>query len=82
MTLPPSAPARPRSAVRLAWRLASIAAAGAHATVAARQQSISVDGVNYLEMGAAYWRADWETAVNGIWSPLYGVITAGVLRLV
>ncbi len=29
------------------------------------------DGINYLDMGDAYLRGDWETALNGLWSPLY-----------
>jgi hypothetical protein len=30
-----------------------------------------VDGVSYLDMGDAYFRGDWGTALNGYWSPLY-----------
>jgi hypothetical protein len=29
------------------------------------------DGINYLDMGDAYLRGDWEMALNGLWSPLY-----------
>lgn len=30
-----------------------------------------VDGISYLDLGDAYLRGDWATAVNGYWSPLY-----------
>lgn len=30
-----------------------------------------VDGISYLDMGDAYIRGDWGTAINGLWSPLY-----------
>jgi hypothetical protein len=53
-----------------------------HAAVACLQQSIGADGLNYLTIGTAYWRGDWDLAINGIWSPLYGVIASGVLELV
>jgi hypothetical protein len=29
------------------------------------------DGISYLDMGDAYWRGDWHTALNALWSPLY-----------
>ena len=32
------------------------------------------DGVSYLDMGDAYWRGDWQHAVNAYWSPLYSWI--------
>jgi hypothetical protein len=32
---------------------------------------IEPDGVNYLDVAAAYLRGDWSHAVNGYWSPLY-----------
>src|SRR5262245_28620635 len=31
-----------------------------------------VDGISYLDMGDAYLRGNWATAINGLWSPLYG----------
>jgi hypothetical protein len=33
-----------------------------------------VDGISYLDMGDAYLRGDWMTAINGLWSPLYAWI--------
>lgn len=29
------------------------------------------DGLAYLDIGTAYWKGDWNTAVNAHWSPLY-----------
>ena len=29
------------------------------------------DGVCYLDIGDAYWRGDWNMAINAYWSPLY-----------
>jgi len=31
----------------------------------------SLDGISYLDVGDAYFRGDWDTAINGYWSPLY-----------
>ncbi len=39
------------------------------------------DGVNYLEMGDAYLRGDWNAAINGLWSPLYSWILALAMLL-
>ena len=33
-----------------------------------------VDGISYLDMGDAYLRGDWMTAINGLWSPFYAWI--------
>jgi hypothetical protein len=30
-------------------------------------------GISYLDMGDAFMRADWQTALNGLWSPLYAI---------
>lgn len=29
------------------------------------------DGVSYLDIGDAYFRRDWKSAINGYWSPAY-----------
>jgi hypothetical protein len=29
------------------------------------------DGIVYLDIGEAYFRGDWNTAINGLWPPLY-----------
>lgn len=33
--------------------------------------AMNADGISYLDMGDAYLRGDWGTAINGYWSPLY-----------
>lgn len=42
---------------------------------------MAIDGVSYLDMGDAYLRGDWHTALNGYWHPLYSWITAIGLRV-
>src|SRR3974377_2397488 len=37
---------------------------------------MTYDGVAYLDMGDAYLRGDWHTAINGYFNPLYGCIQA------
>ena len=32
---------------------------------------MAYDGISYLDMGDAYLRGDWHTAINGYWNPLY-----------
>lgn len=31
----------------------------------------STDGISYIEIGEAYFRGDWNAAINTYWSPLY-----------
>lgn len=47
----------------------------------ATRGSINDDVVSYLDMGDAFLRGDWATAINGTWNPLYGVLLASALRL-
>ncbi len=42
---------------------------------------MNADGVSYLDMGDAFWRGDWETAFNSVWSPMYALILGFALRL-
>jgi hypothetical protein len=49
-------------------------------TWAARHQ-MNPDGIAYLDMGDAWWRGDWKTAINGYWSPLYACVVGLVLRI-
>ncbi len=37
---------------------------------------MTYDGVSYLDMGDAYLRGDWHTAINGYFNPLYGWLQA------
>jgi hypothetical protein len=44
--------------------------------------SMNPDGIAYLDMGDAYFRGDWATAVRSHWSPLYAWLLAAVLHIV
>lgn len=35
--------------------------------------SVNPMGISYLDMGDAFFRGDWNTALNGLWSPLYSL---------
>jgi hypothetical protein len=39
------------------------------------------DGISYIEVGEAYLRGNWSTAVNGYWSPLYPWLLGVGLKL-
>jgi hypothetical protein len=67
--------------LRLAFRLLAITLAGLHAWAAAVSHSMNPDGVAYLDIGDAYFRGDWEMAINTVWSPLYAWILGAVLWL-
>jgi hypothetical protein len=62
-----------------AW-LASAVLLGAGETFAFRY-SMNPDGIAYLDMGDAYMRGDWATAIRSHWSPLYAWLLGVVLRL-
>jgi len=36
---------------------------------------MGADGISYLDIGDAYWRGDWPTAINAMWSPFYSWLT-------
>ena len=54
----------------------------AHAAAAGLHQSMSEDGISYLDMGDAYLRGDWGMAVNAVWSPLYAWVLGLAMWLV
>jgi hypothetical protein len=66
----------------LAWcfRGLALGIGGLHVWVAATQESMSEDGISYLDMGDAYLRGDWSMAINTVWSPLYAWIQ-GLARM-
>lgn len=43
---------------------------------------MNVDGVSYLDVGAAFFRHDWPNALNAWWGPLYAWFTGIALGLV
>jgi hypothetical protein len=42
---------------------------------------MNVDGISYLDMGDAYWKADWSAAINGYWSPFYSWLLGAAIHL-
>lgn len=74
------------SVVRLPWlrtllRLVALGLGAAHTVIAVMQQSMNEDGIDYLDMGDAWLRGDWDMAVNGIWSPLYSWILGAMIQI-
>lgn len=67
--------------LRASLRLFAIALAVVHTWAAATSYSMNPDGVNYLDIGDAYFRGDWVNAVNTVWSPLYSWILGAVMWL-
>src|SRR5688572_4070376 len=67
---------------RLPWLLRTVAvAAGAlHTAIAIQDQSMSEDGIAYLDLGDAYARGDWRP-VNSVWSPVYPLLLGITIRL-
>ncbi len=63
-------------------RVIAISLAAVHTWAAAMSQSMNADGVSYLDMGDAFIRGDWQTAINSMWSPMYAWILGLVMRLV
>ncbi|HUM68765.1 MAG TPA: glycosyltransferase family 39 protein, partial [Chloroflexota bacterium] len=69
------------SNVRLAGRSLAVALAALHTWAAISAYSMNADGIVYMDIGDAFWRGDWGTAVNAVWSPLYAWILGLALRL-
>jgi 4-amino-4-deoxy-L-arabinose transferase-like glycosyltransferase len=60
--------------VRTAFRTLAVLLGALHTYAAVKSQSMNADGISYLDIGDAYFRADWATAINTVWSPLYSWI--------
>jgi hypothetical protein len=67
--------------VMVCFRLLAFIMGGLNAWAAATSHSMNADGINYLDIGDAYMRGDWVTAVNPVWSPLYSWILGPVMAL-
>jgi hypothetical protein len=63
------------------FRLLAISLGGLHAWTAAVKQSMSEDGISYLDIGDAYMRGDWGMAINTVWSPFYSWILGAAMRV-
>lgn len=42
---------------------------------------MGADGISYLDIGDAYMRGDWDTALNAMWSPFYSWLLGVTLQL-
>lgn len=51
------------------WLMVCVALGLAQAWIA--RNSMTGDGISYLDNGDAYFRRDWAQAINGYWSPMY-----------
>lgn len=47
----------------------------------AARHMMNPDGINYIDMGEAYLRGDWDMAINSYWSPFYSWLVATGLRI-
>ncbi len=72
--------ADPPRSLRWALRLLALGIGAVHTAVAIRSQSMNEDGIGYLDLGEAWWRADWDAVINITWSPLYAWIVGGVVH--
>ena len=60
--------------VHILFRLLAVGLGLLHVSAAIASQSMNADGISYLDIGDAYFRADWLNAINPVWSPLYSWI--------
>src|ERR1051325_8540895 len=60
--------------VQVLFRMLAIGLGMLHVYAAIKSQSMNADGISYLDIGDAYFRADWANAINPVWSPLYSWI--------
>jgi 4-amino-4-deoxy-L-arabinose transferase-like glycosyltransferase len=45
------------------------------------RHSMNADGISYLDMADAYMHADWNTAINAYWSPLYAWLLGAAMHV-
>ncbi|HMG75058.1 MAG TPA: hypothetical protein VK582_16265 [Pyrinomonadaceae bacterium] len=43
--------------------------------------AMNPDGISYLDIGDGFWRGDFQTLLNGYWSPLYGFLLGLALKI-
>ncbi len=61
-------------------QLVATALGAIHTWAAVTSHSMNPDGVSYLDIGDAYMRGEWSTALSSVWSPLYSWILGPVMR--
>ena len=65
--------------LRISCWIVALAVGGAQAW--AMRFTMNPDGISYLDIGDAYWRGDWQNAINAYWSPLYSWILGFFLKV-
>lgn len=65
--------------LRIGLCAVAVVLGGLHA--ASARHFMNPDGISYLDMGDAYMRGDWGTAINGLWSPFYSWLTGLAMLL-
>jgi hypothetical protein len=60
--------------LQVLFRTLAIGLGVLHVYAAITSQSMNADGMSYLDIGDAYFHADWANAINPVWSPLYSWI--------
>lgn len=61
----------PQMVNHLPFILLAILLGSIHTWAAVSAHSMNPDGISYLDIGDAYFRADWGLAINTVWPPLY-----------
>jgi 4-amino-4-deoxy-L-arabinose transferase-like glycosyltransferase len=64
--------------VHFPFMLLALLLGSMHTWAAITSHSMNADGISYLDIGDAYFRGDWETAINPVWPPLYAWLLGGV----
>ncbi len=67
--------------LQILFRLIAIALGGLYTWAAVISHSMNADGISYLDIGDAYIRGDWHSAINSIWSPMYSWILGLVMHV-
>lgn len=68
--------------LKMLFRSIAIAIGGIHTWAAVVNYSMNEDGISYLDIGDAYFRGDWQAAINSVWSPMYSWILGAVMWIV
>jgi hypothetical protein len=68
--------------LKMLLRLITLLIGGIHTWAAVISYSMNEDGINYLDIGDAYFRGDWAAAISSVWSPMYSWILGTVMWIV
>jgi hypothetical protein len=65
--------------LRILLRFIVLGAGGIHVWAAIASNSMNEDGINYLDIGDAYFMGDWHAALSSVWSPMYSWVLGFVM---